>query len=110
MRPLSFRPFFFRSLGRDEKATTSFLTTTSSLRPHVAARGGGARAEGRWPRDRPRAMGTKRCLHGKQKAHCRVCNPCPHGKLKHNCVDCNLCPHGKHKRFCADCMQPVPAW
>ena len=44
-----------------------------------------------------RAVGTKRCAHGRQKDLCKVCNPCPHGKVKPNCVACNGCPHGKWK-------------
>ena len=64
-----------------------------------------ARAPGARPRE---AMaGRKRCHHGRQKTHCKVCSPCPHGKVKSNCADCYPCPHGRLKSNCADC-NPCP--
>ena len=79
------------SSGSGRKATT----------PSSGAKAGGYRgARG----GRERTMGKKkRCQHGRQKVHCKVCSPCPHGKVKHNCAACNPCPHGKLKGNCVAC-------
>jgi hypothetical protein len=52
-------------------------------------------------------LGGKRCLHGKVKRHCAVCNPYPHGKLKHGCAECTPYPHGKLKQGFKEC-NPCP--
>ena len=64
----------------------------------------GARAERKVTTPhRPRAMGKKRCSHGREKYKCVQCTPCPHGKVKYYCAACNTCAHGKLKSDCAAC-------
>ena len=68
------------------------------------------------PRTRSKCVHGKRkdncslcnaCPHGKRKGNCSVCNPCPHGANKRNCSLCNPCPHGAHKRNCLRCKSHV---
>jgi hypothetical protein len=50
-----------------------------------------------------------KCIHGRQKAHCKHCagsSICEHGRQKAHCVECggaSICVHGRRKIRCKEC-------